>query len=71
MKQRKKIYARLEVQCEMFAKLGVSDWRLRSLYFSSTLHGAMLMISTFPDDYPVNEIKQKITQQFCIAPSQS
>lgn len=54
-----------EVQCGMFAGLGAADEQLRSLYFSSTLHGAMLMISTYPDGYPVDEIKEQIIQQFC------
>ncbi|MGN7381361.1 MULTISPECIES: TetR/AcrR family transcriptional regulator [unclassified Paenibacillus] len=54
-----------EVQCEMFANLGVEDARLKSLYFSSTLHGAMLMMSTYPDHYPVEEMKGQIIRQFC------
>ncbi|TYP71957.1 TetR/AcrR family transcriptional regulator [Paenibacillus methanolicus] len=54
-----------EVQCEMFAKLEGQDERMRSLYFSSTLHGAMLMISTYPDRFPVDEIQEKIVRQFC------
>lgn len=29
------------------------------------LHGAMLMISTYPDRYPIDEIKAQIVQQFC------
>ncbi|MFE5319136.1 TetR/AcrR family transcriptional regulator [Paenibacillus sp. NPDC056579] len=54
-----------EVQCRMFKELGNADARLRSLYFSSTLHGAMLMISTYPDHYPVEEMKKQIIEQFC------
>ncbi|MNL76519.1 hypothetical protein D3C87_2025000 [compost metagenome] len=54
-----------EVQCRIFAKLGGVDSRLRSLYFSSTLHGTMLMISTYPDHYPVDDIKEQIVRQFC------
>lgn len=54
-----------ELQCGMFASLGAADTRLRSLYFSSTLHGAMLMISTYPDHYPVEEMKKQIIEQFC------
>ncbi|MFB9324601.1 TetR/AcrR family transcriptional regulator [Paenibacillus aurantiacus] len=54
-----------EVQCDMFAKLGDKDERMTSLYFSSTLHGAMQMISTYPDRFPVDDIKKKIIQQFC------
>lgn len=54
-----------ELQCGMFTSLGDVDARLRSLYFSSTLHGAMLMISTYPDHYPVEEMKKQIIEQFC------
>lgn len=53
-----------EFQCGIFAKFDISDVRLKSLYFSSTLHGAMLMISTYPDSYPVDDIKKQIIQQF-------
>ena len=34
-----------EFQCEIFEKLGAMEARKRSLYFSSTLQGIMLMIS--------------------------
>ncbi|MGE6228364.1 TetR/AcrR family transcriptional regulator [Paenibacillus chitinolyticus] len=54
-----------EVQCGFFAKLGSADPRMRSLYFSSTLHGMMLIISTYPDGYPVEEIKEQTIRQFC------
>ncbi|MFM1654984.1 TetR/AcrR family transcriptional regulator [Brevibacillus sp. B_LB10_24] len=54
-----------EVQCRLFAELGVEDARIRSLYFSSTLHGMMLMIATYSDHYPVEEMKKQIIQQFC------
>ncbi|NOU86205.1 TetR family transcriptional regulator [Paenibacillus sp. LMG 31460] len=54
-----------EVQCGMFAGLGTANARLRSLYFSSTLHGMMLMICTYPDQYPTEEMKEQIIQQFC------
>ncbi|MFC0215506.1 TetR/AcrR family transcriptional regulator [Paenibacillus chartarius] len=54
-----------EIQCGMFAMLGGAESRIRSLYFSSTLHGTMLMLSTYPDKYPVDEIKEHIIRQFC------
>lgn len=53
-----------EVQCGMFAKLEGTNMRLKSLYFSSVLHGSMLMISTYPDGYPVDDIKKQIIRQF-------
>jgi len=54
-----------EVQCKIFDKFGIADSRMRSLLFSSTLHGTMLMMSTYPDGYPVEEMKDQIVRQFC------
>ncbi len=54
-----------ELQCEMFEKLGVKEPRQRSLYFSSVLQGIMLMISTYPQQFPVEEMKAQIIQDFC------
>ncbi|MGP4039632.1 TetR/AcrR family transcriptional regulator [Gracilibacillus sp. D59] len=54
-----------ELQCEMFENLGVENSRKKSLYFSSTLQGVMLMISTYPQTFPVEEIKTQIIQKFC------
>lgn len=54
-----------EFQCEIFEKLGAKDARKRSLYFSSTLQGIMLMISTYPQQFPIEEIKKHIVDEFC------
>lgn len=54
-----------EFQCEIFKKLGVKEARKRSLYFSSTLQGIMLMISTYPKQFPIEEIKMQIVSEFC------
>ena len=54
-----------EFQCEIFAKLGVDTPRKRSLYFSSTLQGIMLMISTYPQKFPIEEIKTQMLREFC------
>ncbi len=54
-----------EFQCEIFERLGVQEARKRSLYFSSTLQGIMLMIATYPQQFPINEIKQQIIDEFC------
>lgn len=54
-----------EVQTEMFKKLGVKNPRQRSLYFSSTLQGIMLMFSTYPENFPLEEVKAQIIQEFC------
>ncbi|MGW9128960.1 TetR/AcrR family transcriptional regulator, partial [Paenibacillus chitinolyticus] len=55
-----------EVQCAIFEQLGVKDPRLRSLYFSSALYGAMLMMTTYPDGFPVVEIKKQLIREYCI-----
>ncbi|MDN4526457.1 TetR/AcrR family transcriptional regulator [Fictibacillus fluitans] len=54
-----------ELQCEMFEKMGVEKPRKRSLYFSSTLQGIMLMISTYPENFPIEELKAEMVQEFC------
>ncbi|MFD3272950.1 TetR/AcrR family transcriptional regulator [Paenibacillus dendritiformis] len=53
------------LQCEMFENLGVKEPRKRSLYFSSVLQGLMLMISTYPEQFPVEEMKAQIINEFC------
>ncbi|RAL22006.1 TetR/AcrR family transcriptional regulator [Thermoflavimicrobium daqui] len=58
-----------EFQCEIFEKLGVKEPRKRSLYFSSTLQGIMLMISTYPQQFPIEEIKKQIVSEFCNPPT--
>ncbi|MBD2209310.1 TetR/AcrR family transcriptional regulator [Calothrix sp. FACHB-156] len=54
-----------EVQTEMFTKLGVANPRKRSIYFSSTLQGIMLMFSTYPDTFPLDEVKAQVIEEFC------
>ncbi|MGC4376671.1 TetR/AcrR family transcriptional regulator [Fictibacillus sp. Mic-4] len=54
-----------ELQCRMFEKLGVKEPRKRSLYFSSTLQGILLMISTYPQQFPIEEIKTEMINEFC------
>lgn len=59
-------HARLfEIQCGIFEEMGAGDSRKRSLYFSSTLQGIMLMISTYPRRFPMEEIKNQIINEFC------
>ncbi|BFH62081.1 TetR/AcrR family transcriptional regulator [Paenibacillus azoreducens] len=53
------------LQCEMFENLGVKEPRKRSLYFSSVLQGIMLMISTYPAQFPIEEMKAEIIREFC------
>lgn len=53
------------LQCEMFQNLGVKEPRKRSLYFSSALQGIMLMLSTYPEQFPIEEIKAQIIREFC------
>ncbi len=54
-----------EFQCKIFEKLGAKESRKRSLYFPSTLQGIMLMISTYPQQFPIEEIKKQIVDEFC------
>lgn len=53
------------VQTEMFEKLGVRNPRQRSLYFSSTLQGIMLMFSTYPKNFPLDQVKTQVIAEFC------
>ncbi|MEB2631526.1 TetR/AcrR family transcriptional regulator [Peribacillus frigoritolerans] len=54
-----------EFQCKIFESMGEKDPRKRSLYFSSMLQGIMLMISTYQQGFPVEEIKNQIIREFC------
>lgn len=54
-----------ELQCKIFERMGEKDPRKRSLYFSSVLQGIMLMISTYPQKFPIEEIKKQIIREFC------
>jgi hypothetical protein len=54
-----------EIQTEMFRKLGVANPRQRSLYFSSTLQGIMLMFSTYPQSFPLDAVKAEVIAEFC------
>jgi AcrR family transcriptional regulator len=54
-----------EVQTKMFEQLGVENPRERSLYFSATLQGVMLMFSTYPQSFPLDEIEAQVIAEFC------
>ncbi len=54
-----------ELQCEIFERQGVDNPRQRSLYFSSVLQGIMYMISTYPQKFPIEELKKQIMNEFC------
>ncbi len=54
-----------EIQTQMFTELGVANPRQRSLYFSSTLQGIMLMFSTYPETYPLEAVKAQVIAEFC------
>lgn len=56
-----------KVQTRMFERLGAVQPQVRSLYFSSTLQGIMLMISIYPEHYPVSDIKKQLIREFCKA----
>ena len=53
------------VQTEMFKNLGVANPKRRSLYFSSTLQGITLMFATYPDSFPLDEVKAQMIVEFC------
>ncbi|MGN7395922.1 TetR/AcrR family transcriptional regulator [Peribacillus frigoritolerans] len=54
-----------EFQCKIFESMGETEPRKRSLYFSSVLQGIMLMISTYQQAFPIEEIKNQIISEFC------
>ncbi|UUZ91775.1 TetR/AcrR family transcriptional regulator [Paenibacillus sp. P25] len=54
-----------EAQCAIFERLGVKEPRMRSLYFSSALFGAALMISTYHEGFPVEAMKEQIIREYC------
>lgn len=54
-----------EFQCKIFESMGETEPRKRSLYFSSVLQGIMLMISTYQQGFPIEEIKNQIIREFC------
>ena len=54
-----------EFQCKIFESMGEREPRKRSLYFSSVLQGIMLMISTYQQGFPMEEIKNQIISEFC------
>ncbi|QQZ09647.1 TetR/AcrR family transcriptional regulator [Heyndrickxia vini] len=54
-----------ELQCKIFENMGERDSRGRSLYFSTVLQGIMLMISTYPQKFPIEELKEQIIREFC------
>jgi len=53
-----------EVQTRLFEQLGIDNARERSLYFSSTLQGIMLLYSTYPEGYPLDAIKAHVIAEF-------
>ncbi|MFA4132785.1 MULTISPECIES: TetR/AcrR family transcriptional regulator [unclassified Brevibacillus] len=59
-----------EVQCRIFKQLGVKQPRLRSLYFSSALQGAMLMMTTYSEGFPVEEMKEQLIREYCSTPAE-
>ncbi|AXI08490.1 TetR/AcrR family transcriptional regulator [Oceanobacillus zhaokaii] len=54
-----------ELQCKIFEKMEEKNPRRRSLYFSTVLQGIMLMISTYPEKFPIEELKQQVIREFC------
>jgi hypothetical protein len=61
-------HLQFEVQTEMFKEMGVKAPRQRSLYFSSTLQGIMLMYSTYPTTFPLDAVETQVIAEFCNHP---
>ncbi|MCJ8014703.1 TetR/AcrR family transcriptional regulator [Paenibacillus sp. KQZ6P-2] len=57
--------SQFHVQCKMFENLGVPEPRKRSVHLSSTLQGIMLMYSTYPNGYPLEEVKVQVIADYC------
>lgn len=53
-----------ELQCDIFERMRVDDPKLRSLYFSSALHGVMFLMSIYPGS-PVAAMKEQMIRDFC------
>ncbi|WP_442951120.1 TetR/AcrR family transcriptional regulator [Paenibacillus sp. 481] len=53
-----------EVQCRIFEQLGVNEPRMRSLSFSSALQGAMLMMMTFKEGFPVEKVQEQMIRDY-------
>jgi hypothetical protein len=54
-----------KLQCDIFKNMGEKEPIMRSLYFSATLQGIMLMISTYPQNFPIEEVKAQVINEFC------
>ncbi|MBN2983742.1 MULTISPECIES: TetR/AcrR family transcriptional regulator [Cohnella] len=53
-----------ETQSNIFEQMGAENAKLRSLYFSSALHGVMLLMTVYPG-YPMEKVKEQIIRDFC------
>ncbi|OCT14728.1 transcriptional regulator [Paenibacillus pectinilyticus] len=53
-----------KLQVDIFRKMGVPDPHLQSLHFSTALHGMMLMYATYPENFPLPELKVKMLSTF-------
>ncbi|MGF7035618.1 AcrR family transcriptional regulator [Paenibacillus mucilaginosus] len=53
-----------EVQAEIFRNLNAARPELESLQFSTMLHGIMLMYSSYPNGFPLEELKHDMVTSF-------
>ncbi|PYI57322.1 TetR/AcrR family transcriptional regulator [Paenibacillus flagellatus] len=53
-----------QFQVDIFRRMGVPDPQMRSLHFSTALHGMMLMYATYPDDFPLEPLKEEMLSAF-------
>ncbi|MCQ6559960.1 TetR/AcrR family transcriptional regulator [Paenibacillus mendelii] len=53
-----------QLQNDIFERMQVQEPKLRSLYFSSALHGVMLLMTVYPG-FPVEAMKEQMIRDFC------
>jgi AcrR family transcriptional regulator len=53
-----------KLQTEIFRSLNVPNPPLASLHFSTALHGIMLMYSSYPDGFPLEQLKHEMILSF-------
>ncbi|MED4585893.1 TetR/AcrR family transcriptional regulator [Brevibacillus choshinensis] len=53
-----------KLQVDIFRRMGEANPQLQSLHFSTALHGMMLMYSTYPENFPLLELKDEMLSRF-------
>ncbi|TCP59370.1 TetR family transcriptional regulator [Tumebacillus sp. BK434] len=63
-KLKDEMFRQAQVQSEIFQRLGVQNPQLKSLHFSTALHGIMLMYSSYSDQFPLQRLKEEMLLPF-------